>query len=102
MTTEHAPTRPVARGERRRELLLLLGCAMTAAGTLHAQQSAMPVIGFLGSTSRGAPFVAAFLEGLAETGYVEGQNAASSIVGQRAAMIGYPLWPPNSSNAGSM
>jgi len=36
----------------------------------------MPVIGLLGSTSHGAPFVAAFLEGLAETGYVEGQNAA--------------------------
>ena len=34
------------------------------------------MIGFLGSTSRGAPFVADFLEGLAETGYVAGQNAA--------------------------
>jgi putative ABC transport system substrate-binding protein len=43
---------------------------------LRAQQKTMPVIGFLGSTSRGATFVAAFLEGLAETGYVEGQNAA--------------------------
>ena len=61
---------------RRRELMLLLGGAMTAARTLHAQQKAMPVIGFLGSASRSAPLVAAFLEGLAETGYVEGQNAA--------------------------
>ena len=45
---------------RRRELLLL-GGAMTAARTLRAQQKAMPVIGFLGSTSPGAaaPFVAA-------------------------------------------
>jgi putative tryptophan/tyrosine transport system substrate-binding protein len=55
----------------RRELMLLLGGAMTASRALHAQQKAMPVIGLLGSTSRGAPFVAAFLEGLAETGYVE-------------------------------
>ena len=37
----------------------------------------MPVIGFLGSTSPGgqvAPFVAAFLQGLSEIGYVEEQN----------------------------
>jgi ABC-type uncharacterized transport system substrate-binding protein len=62
----------------RRELLFLLGCAMTAAPALRAQQKAMPVIGFLGSTSPGpfAPYVAAFRQGLSETGYVEGQNLA--------------------------
>jgi uncharacterized membrane protein len=32
----------------RRELLLLLAGAMTAAGELYAQQKAMPVVGFLG------------------------------------------------------
>ena len=41
------------------------------------RQKAMPLIGVLGSTSRRAPaFIAAFLEGLAKTRYVEGQNAA--------------------------
>jgi putative ABC transport system substrate-binding protein len=60
----------------RRELMLLLGGAMIVPRALRAQQEAMPVIGFLGSTSRSTPFVAAFLEGLAETGHVEGQNAA--------------------------
>jgi hypothetical protein len=34
----------------RREFLLILG-ALTAARTLRAQQKAMPVIGFLSSTS---------------------------------------------------
>jgi len=62
----------------RRELMLLLGGAMTAARTLHAQQKAMPVIGFLGLTSPGpaAAMVAAFRQGLGETGYIEGQNVA--------------------------
>jgi putative ABC transport system substrate-binding protein len=63
---------------RRRELIFVLGGAMTATGTLRAQQNTMPVIGWLNSTSPGpnAPYVAAFREGLSETGYVEGQNVA--------------------------
>jgi putative ABC transport system substrate-binding protein len=63
---------------KRRELLLLLAGAATAARTLRAQQKAIPVIGFLGSTSPGPnePALAAFRQGLSETGYVEGQNVA--------------------------
>jgi putative ABC transport system substrate-binding protein len=43
-----------------------------------AQQKPMPVIGYLNATSPGpyAPNVVAFLKGLSETGYVEGQNIA--------------------------
>jgi putative ABC transport system substrate-binding protein len=63
---------------RRRELLLLLGGAMTATRALRAQQKAMPVIGFLhaGSPGQSAANVAGFHQGLSETGYVEGQNLA--------------------------
>src|SRR6476660_4371294 len=45
--------RPRRRGHRmnRRELLLLLGGAMTAAPAVGAQQKAMPVIGYLSSAS---------------------------------------------------
>jgi putative ABC transport system substrate-binding protein len=63
---------------RRRELMLLLGGAMTSARALRAQQKAMPVVGFLSGSSPGlfVPLVAAVRQGLSETGYVEGQNVA--------------------------
>ena len=61
----------------RRELLLL-GGAMTAATGLRAQQKPVPVIGYLSGISPGlyTPYVAAFHQGLSESGYVEGQNLA--------------------------
>ena len=61
---------------KRRELMLMLGGAMTAARALHAQQKTMPVVGFLGSTSPNALLLTAFNQGLSEVGYVEGQNVA--------------------------
>jgi putative ABC transport system substrate-binding protein len=44
----------------------------------RAQQTAMPVVGFLGSVSPGplAHLVSAFRTGLNEVGYVEGQSVA--------------------------
>jgi putative tryptophan/tyrosine transport system substrate-binding protein len=58
--------------------MYLLAGAMTAARGLRAQQKTMPVIGFLGIALPGpfVPFLAAFHEGLSETGHVGGQNVA--------------------------
>jgi putative ABC transport system substrate-binding protein len=62
----------------RRQLVWLLGAAITPTRALRAQQKAIPVIGYLGSESPGpfAPFADAFRQGLSEAGYVEGQNVA--------------------------
>ena len=74
-------------------MLLLVGAAMTTARSVGAQQKGMPVIGFLGGASCATLFgicdrsntppsgpaagaVAAFRDGLGETGYVEGRNVA--------------------------
>jgi putative tryptophan/tyrosine transport system substrate-binding protein len=66
---------------RRRAFITLLGGVVTAPSILlpravHAQQSKIPVIGFLENASpdENPDRMAAFQDGLRETGYVEGRN----------------------------
>src|SRR6266480_216920 len=87
---------------RRRHVIILLGAA-AAAGPLvaRAQQGAMPVIGYLGAQSPAAfaSRVRAFRQGLAESGWAEGQHdrlsaLAAELVGLQVAVIVAPGGAP--------
>jgi putative tryptophan/tyrosine transport system substrate-binding protein len=74
---------------KRREFIKLLGGAAAWPVAARAQQSAMPVIGFL-DVINSPGRLAAFHQGLGESGYVLGQNVAIEI---RSAEGGYSRFP---------
>jgi putative tryptophan/tyrosine transport system substrate-binding protein len=63
---------------RRREFIKIVGSVAAWPLVARAQQSTMPVVGFINPASAQSytPQVAAFLKGLSETGYDEGRNVA--------------------------
>jgi len=69
----------LVRGANRRTFIAALGSAVAWPLVARAQQTAMPVVGFvgIGSAENSAYLVAAFRKGMSEAGYVEGVNVAT-------------------------
>jgi putative ABC transport system substrate-binding protein len=62
---------------KRRDFIVLLGGTIVGwPRAARAQQPVMPIIGFLDSGEANAYRVAAFRQGLADAGYIEGRNVA--------------------------
>ncbi len=61
---------------RRREFITAAGAVIACPLALRAQQHTLPIIGFLdtGSSKRDPELMPAFVRGLAENGFIEGQN----------------------------
>jgi putative tryptophan/tyrosine transport system substrate-binding protein len=89
---------------RRREFITFLGGAAVAwPPAARAQQPAMPVVGFVSSAAADASYVAAFRQGLADSGYTEGRNLAVEYrwaEGCHASLVTTPIGTASSISPG--
>jgi putative ABC transport system substrate-binding protein len=76
---------------RRRDFIALLGSTVAASPlAARAQQSAMPVIGYLAEVPDVTHLNEAFQRGMGELGYVEGKNSRPSTELARSPCLKLP------------
>jgi putative ABC transport system substrate-binding protein len=83
---------------RRRDFIKVIGGGAAAWPLVaRAQQAAMPVVGFINAASPTKGYernVAAFLKGLGETGFVDGQNVTVEYRWAGGKTTGCRQWRP--------
>jgi putative ABC transport system substrate-binding protein len=82
---------------RRRTFIAGLGSAAVWPVVSRAQQSALPVIGYVytgTAEGSGGDQAAAFRKGLSESGFIEGRNVSSSTGGRRTTSLRCRKWSP--------
>ena len=96
---------------RRRTFIAALGVVAVVPVLIRAKEAVQPIVGYLDSGSEARSRVAAFRDGLAQTGYVEGQNVrieyrwaegqydrlprlAAELVNQPVAVVAATSTPP--------
>ena len=79
---------------RRREFISFVGSAVVRPPTVRAQQHVTPVVGILhsGSAEARRDQLAAFLQGLKEVGYSDGQNLKLEYRWAAGKYDQLPLW----------
>ena len=81
---------------RRREFIAGLGSAAAWPVVVRAQQAAMPVIGYVGSTADADAFrLPSFRQGLSDAGFVEGRNVTIEYrwTGGTGTVAAVSCWP---------
>jgi putative ABC transport system substrate-binding protein len=79
---------------RRRDFIKIVGSAAAWPLAARAQQPAMPVVGVLGSSS--SPAENSLVEGLKETGFIDGQNVRIEYRWARGPTTACQEWQMNS------
>ena len=82
---------------RRRDFLTVVSAAAAWPLAAHAQQPAVPVVGFLSgrSLASDSQLLAVFTRALNEAGYVNGQNVAIEFRWADGQLNGCLNWRPN-------